>query len=173
MRKTIWLVILGVVAIGAACKESGVRTSSTGTVTQVGSDDAEMNAAMQEARDSFDEFLEGMGGSGQDGNTGPGPGLLKAYFSEADDPEGGEHLWIDEVVWDGRQIAGVVVSEPLDLAEPKLGDAVTFPLERLSDWLIVEDGLARGAFTIQVLRSRMSAGERKQHDANYPFRFDP
>ncbi len=46
-----------------------------------------------------------------------------------------------------------------------------FPASRLGDWLIVDDGRAKGLFTVQVLRARMSEDERAAHDANDPFGF--
>ncbi|MCI0359197.1 MAG: DUF2314 domain-containing protein [Planctomycetaceae bacterium] len=52
------------------------------------------------------------------------------------------------------------------------GSLVSFPLERLSDWLYVVDGKAYGAFTVRLLRSRMSDEEKQEHDSHYPFEFD-
>jgi uncharacterized protein YegJ (DUF2314 family) len=52
------------------------------------------------------------------------------------------------------------------------GQAVSFPLERLSDWLYVEGGKAMGVFTVRLLRTRMSDEERRAHDSYYPFSFD-
>jgi uncharacterized protein YegJ (DUF2314 family) len=97
--------------------------------------------------------------------------MVKARFSDKGKEDDAEHLWIQNVSYDGKMISGEVASEPADLKSVKLGEKVSFPLERLSDWLYVEKGVAMGAFTVQYLRKKMGEEERKEHDALYPFRF--
>ena len=158
-----------------SCNESKqeVESTSTGRVIQVKSGDAGMVAAMQAARDSFDEFWAEV--SADHGRAIPvlESAMLKVYFADESAPDDGEHLWVSEVDYDGSEISGVVASDPLHLSYPKLGERVAFPLERLSDWLIVHDGRAKGAYTVQLLRERMTESERAEHDSNYPFKFAP
>jgi uncharacterized protein YegJ (DUF2314 family) len=49
---------------------------------------------------------------------------------------------------------------------------VRFQLDRVSDWLVASNGMARGAYTVQLLRKRMTDSERREHDSAYPFRFE-
>jgi len=144
--------------------------TSTGKMTDVDQDDAGMNAAMAEARKEFPTFWKAISADRKKAKPEFAPAMVKASFKDKD-KEGAEHLWIDEVAYDGKMISGVVASEPADLKSVKLGQKVSFPLERLSDWLYVEKGEAKGAFTVQYLRKKMSETERKEHDAAYPFRF--
>jgi uncharacterized protein YegJ (DUF2314 family) len=97
--------------------------------------------------------------------------MVKAKFSDKGKEDEAEHLWIDKVAYDGKTISGEVASEPADLKSVKLGQKVSFPLEQLSDWLYVENGMAKGAFTVQYLRKKMNEKERKEHDELYPFKF--
>ena len=86
---------------------------------------------------------------------------------------GGEHMWGGEVSFDGELISGILMSHPGHLDSVSEGDSVEFSVSRLSDWLIVDDDRAKGLYTVQVLRARMSDDERAAHDANYPFAFPP
>ena len=167
--RTLGILLLFLLQCLVACERAGDHRTSTGPVAGVSADDEEMNAAMQEARDSFPASWRA--GEESSARAAGGPVMVKAYFSSSMDADGGEHMWVDEVSFDGKMISGVLASEPLELDEPRLGDAVEFPLERLSDWLIVEHGVAQGAFTIQVLRKRMTDEERADHDSRYPFSF--
>ena len=45
-------------------------------------------------------------------------------------------------------------------------------LGRLSDWFYVVGDNAVGAFTVRLLRTRMTAEQRRAHDSHYPFRFE-
>jgi len=146
--------------------------TSTGKVIGVEENDEEMNAAMEAARDSFADFRSQV----EADQMRPIPviqsHMVKAYFADDSKPEEGEHLWITDVSFSDDKISGVVASDPLDLPYPSLGDKVTFSLSELSDWLIVEDGKAAGAYTIQLLRRRMDPQELQSHDSSYPFSFE-
>lgn len=98
--------------------------------------------------------------------------MVKARFSDSPSKQGDEHMWVNQVEFDGQLISGILSSTPNELRSVKAGQKVSFPLERLSDWLLVEHGKARGVFTVQLLRSRMSDQERRAHDGHYPFRFE-
>jgi uncharacterized protein YegJ (DUF2314 family) len=149
------------------------RETSTGRIIDVEDDDKGMNDAMAQARKEFPTFWKAVSEDRKKEEPELLPAMVKASFGDPGDEEGGEHLWIDEVSYDGKMISGVVASAPADLKSVKLGEKVKFPLERLSDWLFVEKGVAKGAFTVNYLRKQMSAKERKEHDESYPFRFPP
>lgn len=157
-------------------EKKGGRETSTGGIIDVEDDDKGMNEAMAQARKEFPVFWKAVSEDRKKKEPELEPAMVKVSFSDKgkEGKEGKvEHLWIGEVSYDGKMISGVVASEPADLKSVKLGEKVTFPLERLSDWLIVEKGVAKGAFTVNYLRKQMSAEERKEHDDSYPFRFPP
>ncbi|PSL48293.1 uncharacterized protein YegJ (DUF2314 family) [Chitinophaga niastensis] len=75
-----------------------------------------------------------------------------------------EHMWINEVEFDGDTISGVLINDPNELTNIKNGDFVEVPLSQISDWLFSTQGNTYGGFTIQLLRSTMEEQERKEYD---------
>ncbi len=147
--------------------------SSKSKIIPVQSDDAEMNAAMQTAREKFPEFWREVSADHKRVIPALGGSMVKAYFDDPGGaPGGGEHMWVRDVEYDGKVITGTLADAPRHLHSVRSGEQVSFPLERLSDWFYVDGGKAIGAFTVRVLRSRMSGQERREHDSHYPFRFD-
>lgn len=149
------------------------RESSTGKATALDKDDPGMNAAMEQARKEFAVFWKAVSEDRKKPEPKLEPAMVKAKFSDKGKEDDAEHLWIGNVSYDGKAISGEVASEPLDLKSVKLGEKVSFPLEQLSDWLYVENGVAKEAFTVQYLRKKMHEKERKEHDSIYPFKFPP
>ncbi|WP_179467449.1 DUF2314 domain-containing protein [Chryseobacterium sp. H1D6B] len=119
------------------------------------------------------------------------PGLnlscVKAAFSQ-EDPETGEntveHMWINDIDFDGDHVKGYLINEPNTLTNIQPGDYFEIPLNEISDWLFAitppaptPKGLSKlfssssdpipkayGGFTIQKMRSDMSDSERQEHD---------
>ena len=161
-------VLLPFVILMTSCDDS-----SEPQIVSVASGDAEMESAMVRARDAFPQFWSEVSDDYQRVIPVLTLAQVKAYFHDEDDPEGGEHMWVGEVSFDVELISGTLMSQPGHLDSVSEGDSVEFPVSRLSDWLIVDDGRAKGLYTAQVLRARMSEDERAAHDANYPFEFPP
>lgn len=116
---------------------------------------------------------------------------VKAAFQqeiEGQDTPIVEHMWINEVSFDGNNISGVLINTPHELTNISDGDSVSIPLSQISDWLfaITENkpkGMfskllsstpkvkTYGGFTIQAMRSEMSKQERKEHDEAWGLEF--
>ena len=128
--------------------------------------DREILQASQEARNTFRDFWYQVA---LDFNRIV-PALqiasLKVTFSDDfSDPDSQlEHMWVNQIDFDGISIYGVLVNSPNFLKSVKEGDEVSFPLDCVSDWLCVLNGEVYGGYTIQVIRNRMSGSERKEHD---------
>ncbi|MCX2449706.1 DUF2314 domain-containing protein [Pedobacter sp. PLR] len=92
-----------------------------------------------------------------------------------------EHMWINEVEFEGNHVKGVLINSPHELTNISNGDLVDIPLNHISDWLFAiaenkpKGGLSKlfsstpkpkvyGGFTIQAMRSEMTNQERKEHD---------
>jgi uncharacterized protein YegJ (DUF2314 family) len=90
-----------------------------------------------------------------------------------------EHMWINDISFDGELIKGVLINDPNELTNIENGDEVVIPLNQISDWLFAIQGTASkglsklfsspqprayGGFTIQAMRSEMTSQERKDHD---------
>lgn len=161
------------IAALAGCGGSGSSASAMKSdAIPVNPLDPEMNAAMQTARSRFPEFWREVSKDYKRAIPALGGSMVKAYFNDVGAPTRGEHMWVRDVQYYGKQITGVLSDTPRALRSVRSGDRVSFSLERLSDWFYVEDGKAVGAFTVRLLRNRMSAEQRREHDSHYPFRFD-
>jgi uncharacterized protein YegJ (DUF2314 family) len=96
---------------------------------------------------------------------------LKALFVDPVDPNYGEHLPVTSFYTDGKTVTGVIAEDAtsLDLRD---GQEVSFPVERISDWLLVRvDGLALGGFTIDVMARQMTEAERAAAAHHPPYRW--
>ncbi len=175
MVRSVTLVAVLVTLLGCADSGSsqlGGDAAPENDVISVRKDDAEMEAAMQTARDQFSDFWQAVTTDAQRAVPMVSAPMLKVYFFDEDAPEDGEHMWVQEIDYDGETVSGVLVSTPQQVRSVQAGQTVQFPLERLSDWLYAEEGVVVGAFTVKLLRSRMTDAERQQHDSHYPFRFE-
>lgn len=135
-----------------------------GEVTYTDSNDVQIQEAMSLARKTYPEMLAA---SKKDPSAKV---LLKVYFYDKGNEMSGEHLWVQPS--DLRAMRGTVISRPVSVRSVQAGENVDFKLNELSDWLLVSGGKAKGAFTVNVLRLRMSLEERAQHDSAYPFSFE-
>jgi hypothetical protein len=68
----------------------------------------------------------------------------------------------------------VLINSPKKLRSVKEGDQIALRLHQLEDWMYALRGRVYGGFSLQVLRSRMSVSERRDHDDAWGFAFpDP
>lgn len=92
---------------------------------------------------------------------------VKVAFSqqidEAEEPIV-EHMWINDIMFDGEEIKGTLVNTPGELTNIENGDEVTISLNQISDWLFASRGKTYGGFTIQAMRSDMTKAGREEHD---------
>lgn len=141
-------------------------------------DDPEMEQAAARARQTFRFFWREMAWERR--RIIPGLELAAVKGSFADPPEvraqnpGGlevEHMWLMGVDFDGRRIHGTLINAPLSLKTFHEGDEVSISGKQLCDWMYVVQGKVYGGFTVDLLRSRMSSRERKQHDQAWGFDF--
>jgi uncharacterized protein YegJ (DUF2314 family) len=102
--------------------------------------------------------------------------LVKAAFPmpTRDDPEYGEHMWLEHVEFDGTTVSGTLVNDSYEPSDYSAGDRVEVSFEeQMSDWLIASDDAVYGAYTVHLIRSRMSDEERTLHDEQWDLPFGP
>jgi uncharacterized protein YegJ (DUF2314 family) len=75
-----------------------------------------------------------------------------------------EHMWINNINFDGESIEGILINEPQLIQSVKQGDAIRAPFKKISDWMYSIQSQVYGAFTVKLLRSRMNKKERNRHD---------
>lgn len=154
--------------------------SQTSRVFMFDDSDTEMQQAYENARATFRYFWREV--SWERRRIVPALDLacVKAPFSDGeqrtrtkDTPEV-EHMWLSEVDFDGRFVSGVLLNAPNWLKTVKEGDAVRIALGEINDWMYAISGEVFGAYTVNLMRSRMGRKERQEHDAAWGLNFgDP
>jgi uncharacterized protein len=154
--------------------------SDTAPVYWSADDDPEMQAAFDTARKTFRYFWRELAWEQRRIVPALDGACVKAPFDDgedvAEDDDGPrvEQMWISDVEFDGRKVQGTLVNEPLSLTSVSQGDTVDIPLDRVADWMYVIDGEVYGAHTVNLLRSRMTGQERREHDEAWGLKFgDP
>jgi uncharacterized protein YegJ (DUF2314 family) len=133
-------------------------------------EDPDMDRAHQHARATFRYFWREIAWERRRIVPALDLACVKAPFSDgpnrstrADAPDV-EHMWLSDVDFDGRQISGTLLNSPNWLTSVKEGDSVRLPLAEISDWMFAIGGEVYGAYTVNLMRSRMSSRERQEHD---------
>lgn len=112
----------------------------------VGEGDKEMEAAIQKAEDSLDEFIaELKDRRGREFS-------VKSPFQT--DSGKYEHLWVMDVVYANGKFKGTLGNNPLDIKSLRVGDPVEVDRNDVSDWIIMDGEKMSGGFTVDVLMKR-------------------
>lgn len=105
---------------------------------------------------------------------------VKAPFSDGEqglDAQGNpkvEQMWLGEIDFDGRFVRGVLLNSPNWVKSVKAGDTVQLKLDEISDWMYAISGIVYGAYTVNLMRSRMDQQELSGHDSAWGLNFgDP
>ncbi len=130
--------------------------------------DVEIDEAIQKANKTFNEFAEFL-------KNNPDKNFyysIKQSFPTSDG--GSEHVWIGQITYDENNYKGILGNKPVYTNEVKIGDTVTINKNEISDWMIVDDntGITKGAYTIKVIRSRMTPQEKKEFDEENGLKFE-
>lgn len=149
--------------------------------------DPKMIEAYKKAQDTFKYFWREQSWEYRRIIPGLNLACVKAAFSQ-EDPETGknivEHMWINDIDFDGDHVKGYLINEPNDLTNLQPGDYFEIPLNEISDWLFAitpsvkkPTGLSKlfsssqepipkayGGFTIQKMRADMPEDKRQEHD---------
>jgi uncharacterized protein YegJ (DUF2314 family) len=160
VKRTILICILAWTLVSGCSLLQGedvVKREGEPDVYRIASEDEDMNAAIEQAQATLDTFVEFL--------NSPKPGQthfsIKAKFATTDEPASFEHIWLYDVEYDGEQFSGRIGNQPLDATYLNLDEKVKVPREDVSDWMIIEDGVLLGGYTLRVLVDRMSAEEKE------------
>lgn len=138
------------------------------------SDNPEMIEAFQKAQDTFKYFWRELSWESRRIIPALDVACAKiAFTQETENPEIllVEHMWINDVGFDGDMIKGTLANNPDELTNIQIDDFIQVPLAQLSDWLFSSQNKTYGGFSIQVIRSKMNAKERKEHDKAWGLNF--
>jgi len=120
-------------------------------VLVIEADDPEMQAAVNEARRRWPDFVAAFEARhDQHGDEEP-PFLVKAPFT---DGEHVEFMWVRVTGIENQIIYGVLENMPANVRSIHVGQRVRVRLDNLNDWMCILDGKPAGAFTLQVLAKK-------------------
>jgi uncharacterized protein YegJ (DUF2314 family) len=134
----------------ACAPASGMTSSPT-----ISGADAELDAAIEQARASLDDFLAKI--------TTPHPDrtfvAVKVRFAPPGESE--QDIWVDQVTYTGGVLRGSM-GDDIPSLRLEAGEMIRVAEEDIVDWMIVEDGKLIGGYTIRLAVQRMSPEEREQ-----------
>lgn len=161
--KTKLLVLITILCL-VSCKESNkIERENEPAIYGVESEDKEMNAAIEKANQTLNDFNIGLS------NPKAQSQALKVAFT---DSNGTEHMWVGNVEFNNGKYSGILNNDPEFVTEYKAGDKIDIDSSKISDWMYIENGKLFGGYTIKVLRNRMTDEERKQFDAESGMQID-
>jgi uncharacterized protein YegJ (DUF2314 family) len=138
-----------------ACSQ---QESSTDSVINVADNDAEMDAAIKEARSTLPQFW----------NAFEKPGKNESGFSlkvGITDKGRTEYFWLMDLERRDGKVFGTIDNEPEFVHTVKLGDRIEIPDADIADWLYMRDGKMVGNRTMRALFKHMSPEEVEQYKA--------
>jgi len=142
--------------------------------------DPEMQKALENAQSTFRYFWRELSWENRRIIPALGVASVKAPFSDPEpetattDSPSVEHMWLSDIDFDGHSVSGVLLNAPNWLKSVKEGDSVRIPFHQIGDWMYTLRGEVYGAYTVNLMRSRMGDKERQQHDNAWGLKFgDP
>ncbi len=128
-------------------------------------DDKEMNAAMDKARKSIEDFVKVV----QKPKKGQSHFAIKVAIR---DGKNVEHFWVKVAKFEGAKFEGEIDNDPMLVKTVKDGDKITVAKDKVEDWMYVEDRKMVGGYTTRLLRDRLTPAERKALDESLPFKIE-
>lgn len=156
-RKEWYLLLVLVAFVGC-----GKKSADEKNFTVVDSDDPKMKAAIEKARSTVGTFTTAL----KSPKTGQSAFSVKL---EIDDGSSKEHMWLNEVTFDGMKFRGKINNEPQMVKNVKLGDRKVIEATKISDWMYIQNRKLVGGYTLRVLRDAMPDSERAEFDKSMPF----
>jgi uncharacterized protein YegJ (DUF2314 family) len=151
MRTLILLLTFACLTIVTGCSRSGEGNN----YTQVDSQDAAMNAAIEKAKASVGQFVDAF----RSKKSGTTDYCVKKPYPT---PSGSvEHMWIEVTEEHGGVLKGRVANDAEETREVKIGQIVSVQTSEISDWKYQDGRKLVGGFTIRYFVDRMPAKERE------------
>ncbi len=156
--KNLFYILLTAVVLFSCKNEPPVNTEAMSNIYNTQETDAEMNAAIAKANETFSEFKKAF--DSKDSNYDAFS--IKLKFKS---PQGFEHMWLSDIRLENGDYYGIIDDDPESTTEVKFGDTVKVNMNALSDWMYTENNKLRGGYSIRLIRERMGKEERANFDA--------
>jgi uncharacterized protein YegJ (DUF2314 family) len=124
---------------------AAVTEESYAPVVEVDGDDPRMQAAVEEARRRWPEFVAAFEA------RGPAAFSVKSPITARGNTE---FIWIEVTAIENDTIYGTLANDPMDLGSLRLGSRVKTTAAELNDWLFFDESdEMQGGFTIKVVEA--------------------
>jgi uncharacterized protein YegJ (DUF2314 family) len=145
------ILILTLCISAFACTPTPVPTSASARPAA----DVELEAAIQQARNTLDEFTDRI--------ASPHPGrTLVAVKVRFFPPESlPQDIWVDGVTYTDGSFLGNM-GDDIPSLKLSFDDRIVVQTKDFVDWMIVEDGKLVGGYTIRLAYQRMSPEEKER-----------
>ena len=140
------------------------RANSVPLVIPFEDDDAEIQAAMVEARLTVDEFCCALEAGSEAGHDF----AVKVGFGDSGERE---FFWIQPVYLRDGNFHGRIANLPMKVHTVEYGQSVQVAKSDIADWMYISNGKLIGGYTQRVMRNRLSPDQQRQLDQSAPFRF--
>jgi uncharacterized protein YegJ (DUF2314 family) len=147
--------LLFALAIHAGCSKSDPeqdQAKARDKTINVADDDAEMSAAIAQARQTLPEFWKIY----DKPEHGESRFALKVCIT---DSNGAEHFWVGNIERQGEKIFGTIDNEPNYVKSVKNGQRIEIPPADITDWLYWRDEKMHGNRTLKPLLKSMPPEE--------------
>ena len=156
MRLTIPTLLIALMLVACDNEPQGSNVvKRPGQSPYTRTEDPALDRAYAKAKATYKDFIVAL----QNPKAGQRGFAVKKPFPIANG--GGEHIWINEVSWDGSKFVGKINNAPVDTTAVKMGDKVTVTPEELTDWMYIDGKKIVGAYTLRILHYQQPAAEQK------------
>lgn len=142
--------IAGLCFLAYACAPPATPSSPA-----TSSGDAELHAAIAQARGSLDAFVTKIA------EPHPSRSFVAVKVRFTPPGESPQDIWVDEVTYRQGVLRGAI-GDDIPALRLEAGEMVTIDEEDIVDWMVVEEGKLVGGYTIRLAVQRMSPEEREQ-----------
>lgn len=156
IRRITFLLIF-VISILSCNTNNKIEHKNEPTIYEVQIDDAEMNKAMNLAKQTLDSFDYAFKNNSRIFTFF---GLKKRFEQNG----AIEHIWIGNIKLENGKYIGIIDNLPEKIETIKLGDTIEIDRKNISDWMYIKNSKLYGGYTIRLLRNRMSETEKEIFD---------
>jgi uncharacterized protein YegJ (DUF2314 family) len=149
------LLVFGLGMVVPATHVSAPALAQQGGIINVPTQDKAMAAAIESAKATLPKFFERL----VKPETGDERFAVKIRYDTSRRTADGEHIWANQVVREGDKVSATISNQPRDIAGLKMGQRVTVPVSRLTDWMFVRDSKYHGAYTLRAMLPFMPADQ--------------
>lgn len=143
--------ILTLCIFAFACTPTGVPTSAS----TIPATDVELEAAIQQARNTLDEFTDRIASPHPDRTF---VALKVRFFPPNSLPQ---DIWVDGVTYTDGSFHGNM-GDDIPSLKLSFDDKIVIQTKDIVDWMIIEDGKLVGGYTIRLAYQRMSSEEKER-----------